>query len=53
MQLVKNNFHINMLLDVDGMLQEKPMIEVAFVVVYTFPALFLAVVVDCKASGHL
>ena len=38
-------FHINTLLpalEVNGMalLQEKPMVEVAFVVVYTFPAMF-------------
>ena len=51
-------FHMNTLLpalEVNGMalLQEKPMVEVAFVVVYTFPAMFSAVFVHCKASSHL
>ena len=51
-------FHINTLLpalEVNGMalLQEKPMVEVAFVVVYTFHAMFSAVFVHCKASSHL
>ena len=36
-----------------ALLQEKPMVEVAFVVVHTFPTMFSAVVVHCKASGHL
>ena len=37
-----------------ALLQEKPMVEVAFVVVYTFPAMFSAVFVQhCKASSHL
>ena len=51
-------FHINTLLpalEVNGMalLQEQPMVEVAFVVVYTFPSMFSAVFVHCKASSHL
>ena len=51
-------FHINTslpALKVDGMtlLEEKPMIEVAFVVVYTFPTTFSAVVMRCMTSGHL
>ena len=59
MELVNSMvFHINTLLpalEVNGMalLQEKPMVEVAFVVVYTFPAMFSAVFVHCKASSHL
>ena len=51
-------FHIDTLLpalEVNEMalLQEKPMVEVAFVVVYIFPAMFSAVFVHCKASSHL
>ena len=51
-------FHINTslpALKVDGMtlLEEKPMIEVAFVVVHTFPTICSAVVMHCKVSGHL
>ena len=50
-------FHIDTLLpalEVNGMalLQGKPMVEVAFVAVYTFPAMFSTVFVHCKASSH-
>ena len=56
MELVNNDFFTLLpALEVNGMalLQEKPMVEVAFVVVYTFPAMFSAVFVHCKASSHL
>ena len=50
--------HIDTLLpalEVNGMalLQEKPMVEVTFVVVYIFPAMFSAVFVHCKTNSHL
>ena len=51
MELVNNDFFTLLpALEVNGMalLQEKPMVEVAFVVVYTFPAMFSAVFVHCK-----
>ena len=49
-------FHINTLLpalEVNGMalLQEKPMVEVAFVVVYTFPAMFSAVLCTVRRAA--
>ena len=50
MELVNNDFFTLLpALEVNGMalLQEKPMVEVAFVVVYTFPAMFSAVFVHC------
>ena len=58
LQLKTMIFHIDTLLpvlEVNGMalLQDKPMVEVAFVVVYIFPAMFSAVFVHCKASSHL
>ena len=58
MQLVNNDFsHKYVASSVksgwNGSVTRKPMVEVAFGVVHTFPTMHSAVVVRCKASSHL
>ena len=55
MELVNNDFSHRFVASIirserNGSIQ---MVEVAFVVVYTIPAMFSAVFVHCKASSHL
>ena len=58
MQLVNNDFsHKYVASSVkggwNGSATRKTNVEVALVVVHTFPTMFSAVAVHCKASGHL